>query len=1100
MYYKIGLDIGITSVGWAAVELNTEDEPIRIIDLGVRIFDAAENPKDGASLALPRREARSARRRLRRHRHRLERIKYLLEQEKCMTREEIAAIYDSGQQLEDIYHIRVRALDEALTKEEWVRLLIHLAQRRGFKSNRKSDTQSDKETGRLTQAVAENQALFAEKGYRTVGEMLYYDEKFARAKRNKKDSYLNTVDRAMLTAEIELIFAQQRQWGNPWASEELETQYLDIFTSQRSFDQGPGGNSPYGGDLIAKMVGNCTFEPEEKRAAKATYTYEYFTLLQKLNHLRLGSLGSWRRLSDQERFYLVDLAKAKTNLTYASLRKALKLSGSEYFSDLSYGDKPVDEVEKKAKFPAFTSYHILRKALSVRGEHRIDAYTVEQLNEVAYGLTVFKSDAKLREHFAAKQIPTEDWEALLAVPSFSKFGHLSLKACEKILPYLELGLNYNDACTQAGYDFQGHSAGEKSKFLPAVVPEFEDITNPVVRRAVAQSIKVINALIQRYGQSPAYVSIELAREMAKDFQERRVLEKEMDNNQAENERIKERIRTEFGKTNPTGLDIVKFKLWQEQDGRCAYSLKPLEIQRLFDTGYAEVDHIIPYSQSFDDRYTNKVLVLTAENRHKGNRLPMVYLTAQGRQEEFGVWVRQQIKNKRKQEALLKTVITPEEEAAFKERNLSDTKYISRLFYNFLKDHLLLTPNLTGRKKTITAVNGQVTAYMRKRWGLTKLREDGDLHHALDAVVITCITDGMIKRVSDYTKGCQERYVAEGEQVIDRYTGEVAHRFPLPWPEFRQELDMRLSRDPQALLAQLYLPSYAEVQEIEPVFVSRMPKHKVKGAGHMETIRSPRELEEGYVISKKPLTTLKLDKDGEIDGYYKPSSDRLLYEALRKQLQTFGGKGDKAFAEPFYKPTASGEPGPLVRSVKIREKATLTVPVRQGQGAAANGDMIRIDVFWVAGDGYYFVPIYTADTLKAELPNKAVVAHKAYNDWKEMREEDFIFSVYPNDLLKVTAKKPLTWTRCNEKSTLPKTRQEKESFCYYVSASISSGTLTVINHDKTYTIASMGVKTLVKLEKYQVDVLGRRHLVKHEKRQGFNTMKRDPHQQLTNRLD
>ena len=74
MYYKIGLDIGITSVGWAAVELNTEDEPIRIIDLGVRIFDAAENPKDGASLALPRREARSARRRLRRHRHRLERI------------------------------------------------------------------------------------------------------------------------------------------------------------------------------------------------------------------------------------------------------------------------------------------------------------------------------------------------------------------------------------------------------------------------------------------------------------------------------------------------------------------------------------------------------------------------------------------------------------------------------------------------------------------------------------------------------------------------------------------------------------------------------------------------------------------------------------------------------------------------------------------------------------------------------------------------------------------------------------------------------------------------------------------------------------------
>lgn len=83
-----------------------------------------------------------------------------------------------------------------------------------------------------------------------------------------------------------------------------------------------------------------------------------------------------------------------------------------------------------------------------------------------------------------------------------------------------------------------------------------------------------------------------------------------------------------------------------------------------------------------------MLVLTAENQHKGNRLPMVYLTAQGRQEDFTVWVKQQIKNKRKQEALLKTEITPEEETAFKERNLNDTKYISRLLYNYLKDHML----------------------------------------------------------------------------------------------------------------------------------------------------------------------------------------------------------------------------------------------------------------------------------------------------------------------------------------------------------------------------------------------------------------------------
>jgi CRISPR-associated endonuclease Csn1 len=39
--YRIGLDIGIASVGWAVLENNCKDEPVHIMDLGVRIFDTA---------------------------------------------------------------------------------------------------------------------------------------------------------------------------------------------------------------------------------------------------------------------------------------------------------------------------------------------------------------------------------------------------------------------------------------------------------------------------------------------------------------------------------------------------------------------------------------------------------------------------------------------------------------------------------------------------------------------------------------------------------------------------------------------------------------------------------------------------------------------------------------------------------------------------------------------------------------------------------------------------------------------------------------------------------------------------------------------------
>nr|8F43_A Chain A, CRISPR-associated endonuclease Cas9 [Geobacillus stearothermophilus] len=105
----------------------------------------------------------------------------------------------------------------------------------------------------------------------------------------------------------------------------------------------------------------------------------------------------------------------------------------------------------------------------------------------------------------------------------------------------------------------------------------------------------------------------------------------------------------------TGHDIVKFKLWSEQNGRCAYSLQPIEIERLLEPGYVEVDHVIPYSRSLDDSYTNAVLVLTRENREKGNRIPAEYLgvgTERWQQFETFVLTNKQF-SKKKRDRLLR---------------------------------------------------------------------------------------------------------------------------------------------------------------------------------------------------------------------------------------------------------------------------------------------------------------------------------------------------------------------------------------------------------------------------------------------------------------
>lgn len=1087
MRYSIGLDIGIASVGYAVLMLDESDKPCRIYRLGSRIFEKAEN-EDGSSLATPRRENRGMRRRLRRKRFRKERIRKLINRYGIMSYDEIDGMYHTDEPLCDIYEVRCKALDEKLTREEFVRLLVHLSQRRGFKSNRKADSQDNKsDEGKLLAAVNENSELMQTNGYRTIGEMLYKNKKFKDCKRNKSNDYSKTFARKDYEDEIKTIFAQQRSLGNGYASEELEKDYLEIYLSQRYFDEGPGGDSPYGGNLIEKMLGKCTFEKDEFRAVKAAYSFEYSNLLQKINAIKIIGAEGKRPLTDDERRVIKELAFNKNSISYDSLRKALKLSDEETFN-ISYGEKEIKEVEKKTKFTYLEAYHTLKKAFGTD----FDNWSTEKKNTVAYALTVYKNDEKISEYLRENGFNDEEISIAGTVPtkSFKKTGNLSIKVLDKIIPYLEQGMLYNEACESAGYNFKadGKSTDKFLKFDYDKYPELADLTNPVVKRAIAQTFKVINAIIRDVGNSPEFVNIELARELSKNFNDRMDIKKQQDKNRLNNEALMKELRETYKLLNPTGQDLVRLKLWKEQGGICPYSQRPIMAERLFEVGYTDIDHIVPYSISFDDTYNNKVLVFSEENRQKGNRLPMQYLTGE-RQDKFYTWVDNAVIRRQKKKNLLKEEITKEEESEFKRRNLSDTQYIATFILNFLKKHLELEPNVSGNEHTIKAVNGAATAYVRKRWGIQKIREDGDIHHAVDAVVIACIDDAMIKRISEYSKRREQEYVdpETGKYFdIDKKTGEAKDLFPTHYEWFRDELEMLCTTDPAARLHDKPLPNYATDEPLKPIFVSRMPQHKVSGPAHLETIKKLYIDADNikYSVKKVPLTSLSLDKYGEIKDYFNKSSDTLLYNALRDRLIAFNGDGKKAFEKDFYKPKSDGTQGPRVKKVKIMEKTTMYVDVLKNTAIADNNSRVRTDVFYVEGEGYYLVPIYIADTVKDTLPNKAVVANKPYEQWKEMKEEDFLFSLYRNDLIKVKSKKGVKFNIINKENKRELQIILQESFAYYKGVDISTASITMINHDNSYKAKSIGVKSLLSIEKYQVDVLGNISKVNKEKRMGF----------------
>ena len=1073
--YGIGLDIGIASVGWAVVALNENAEPYGLIRCGSRIFDKAEQPKTGESLAAPRREARSTRRRLRRRSLRKADLYELMAQNGLPGRAEIEEAVQAGH-LPDIYALRVQALDGPVTAMDFARILLHLMQRRGFRSNRKADdAQKD---GKLLQAIDANTRRMEENHYRTVGEMMYRDPVFAEHKRNKSENYLSTVRRDQIAEEAVQLFAAQRQYGAAWASPEMEAEYLTILTRQRSFDEGPGGNSPYGGNIVEKMVGTCTLEGQaEPRAAKATWSFEYFTLLQKINHIRIIESGAARILTAEERQELLSVCYQTDKLDFARIRKALALSEQARFNMVRYRDgQTTEDCEKKEKIVCLPCYHKMRKVLNTLRKDYIRSVSRDRLDAAATALTMYKNEATLRAKLEEAQFEPLEVDALMTLPSFSGFGHISVKACRKLIPYLEQGLNYNDACKEAGYDFQGNYTGDKTMFLPASTEEMEDITSPVVRRAVAQTIKAVNAIIREQGESPVNIHLELAREMSKNFQQRNDLDKAMKDNNAENERLMKDLHELFPGRNITGQDLVKYRLWKEQDGRCAYSLQPLELEKAITvSGYAEVDHIVPYSISFDDRRANKVLVLASENRQKGNRLPLQYLQGK-RRDDFIVYTKASVKNYRKRQNLLKEKLSEEDSKGFMQRNLQDTQYIASFMLNYIRSHLAFADFPAAGKKRVIAVNGAVTAFLRKRWGLGKVRADGDLHHAVDAAVIACTTDGMIQRVS--------RFYTHIETSDTR-----GERFPEPWPRFRDELMQRLSACPQENLMQINPIYYqnVDIASIRPVFVSRMPRHKATGKVHEDTIRS--YVSEGITAVRTSITDLKLDEKGEIEGYFNKESDLLLYNALKRRLEEFGGNAKKAFAEPFYKPRADGTPGAQVRKVKIVDKTSNVICVRDGGGVSKSNNMVRIDVYYVPGEGYYWVPIYVADTVKSTLPNKAVLRNKGMDDWKEMNEKDFQFSLYNNDLVFIERDSPISFSLTNKKSTLPSKFSTEKTFAYYQKGDISNAAIKVETPDGAYVFKSLTLNTVRKIEKYQVDVLGNYTLVKKEKRQNFPAQRR-----------
>lgn len=699
----IGLDLGTNSIGWAIVCRN-DDLSYSLLDKGVNIFQAGvAYDKSGEKPAVQERTAARASRRLysRRRLRKIQLLKILVAQRMCpyISDEElnnwkfhkkypVSDDFMFWQKTDETtgknpYHDRYRCLTEALDlncqadRYSLGRALYHIAQRRGFLSNRKESTRES--DGAVVTGIQDITKDIKNAGCEYLGEYFY---KIYGSGQKIRTRYTSRIEH--YKKEFDAICAKQS------LDESLKEQLEKAIFYQRPLKSQKG------------LVGKCTFEKNKSRCPISHPRYEEFRMLAFINNIRVKTYSdnSSRRLSDREVEKIIPLfyRKSKSQFDFEDIAKTL--AGKGNYSNIK------DKEEKPYRFN-YTMYTSVQGApvtsglISIFGENWVDGIcerymlgdgkTKEQItNDVWHAMFSFDDDEILRA-WTIRNLGLSEKEA----DNFCKinipqgYASLSLCAINKILPYLRLGYRYDEAVIMANLPaVTGHDIGSEdlkeiqeniltiiedhagnpienkhsiqhsveeylrgcrnvdSKHLdklyhpsmielyPHVSPEngiyrlgsprVSAIRNPMAMRSLFRLRKLLNELLLSGKiDEKTIVQIEFARGL-NDSNMRKAIEDYQREQKKKRDEARSKIQEHFGaQYEPSEDEILKYILWEEQKHRCPYTGDEIGIDDFIGANPKyDIEHTIPRSLGGDNSQMNLTLCESRYNREvKRTALP-----------------------------------------------------------------------------------------------------------------------------------------------------------------------------------------------------------------------------------------------------------------------------------------------------------------------------------------------------------------------------------------------------------------------------------------------------------------------------------------------
>ena len=544
-------------------------------------------------------------------------------------------------------------------------------------------------------------------------------------------------------------------------------------------------------DFINKMTNYDLYLPEEKVLPKHSLLYETFAVYNELTKVKFIAEGLTR-------YQFLDKKQKKdifdTFFKAENKRKVTEKDIIHYLHNVDgYDGIELKGIEKQFN-ASLSTYHDLLKIIKDKA-FMDDSKNEEILENIIHTLTIFEDREMIKQRLAQyDSLFDEKVIKALTRRHYTGWGKLSAKLIngirdkksgKTILDYLiddgEINRNFMQLIHDDGLSFkeiiQKAQVFGKTNDVKQVVQELPG--SPAIKKGILQSIKIVDELVKVMGHAPESIVIEMARENQTTARGKK-------NSQQRYKRIEDSLKnlasgldSNILKENPTDniqLQNDRLFLYYLQNGRDMYTGKPLEINQL--SNY-DIDHIIPQAFIKDNSLDNRVLTSSKENRGKSDNVPSLEVV-----EKMKAFWQQLLDSKLISERKFNNLTKAERErgglneldkVGFIKRQLVETRQITKHVAQFLDARFnkeVTEKDKKNRNVKIITLKSNLVSNFRKEFGLHKVREINDYHHAHDAYLNAVLAKAILKKYpklepefvyGDYQKYDLKRYISKSRE-------------------------------------------------------------------------------------------------------------------------------------------------------------------------------------------------------------------------------------------------------------------------------------------------------------------------------------------------